>query len=293
MLPTCDQVYEGPKKLWMELDKDYRLSEKGQRRKSTGDDVLDMKVATYRPFYSFHNSPGITNAELSNEFPITYNAYAHWKDKSPSSFRWIIEALMMTENNNNKQIAEDIGPPMKPAIIKAYRELYFDVKDNLNRPPWINKYIWAPTRGCKSEEMFFVTNVYKRIALYGGKHAFMAIMSGEILKQEVIDILYDIVSSDESISSLKSPANYAKLDAVGRSVHHSNIINRVHKDRVLKSGGGGMPAIPVEVMRSLGSAVGGSMRVMGLEMQLDSKEVVQTDMYTDEDIKNANNGKNG
>lgn len=286
MLSISDQSGDGPAWLWGELERDLELSKEGFRRESTTPRE-DMLISRYRCFYALCNSACVSNAQLSHDYPSCHKALIIRRDSSISSFKWIIEAMLMTKATN-KEIAAELGSRIKPATIKAYRDMYFDVRQNLDKPAWVQKYIWSPMIGVRDESLYYVSVIYKKIAFYGGKHLLGVLFSSNVSDPEYKKWVSTFVDEEEMRRSLQFTATHAKLDTGGKAIVHASYVSRQAMERNSNTGGAG-GVIPPEALRSLGDAIQGSMRIMDLDLKLGSKETVMVDMYTDEDLKNAKN----
>ena len=86
--------------------------------------------------YDREASP-LKNTELITIYGDIYQAYRIYIDEE-SLFKWELEASVLA-NVEPTEIAVSVGAP--EAVIIAYEELFFDVRDRLDKPSYIRNYV--------------------------------------------------------------------------------------------------------------------------------------------------------
>jgi len=276
--------FGGPSWLWKALEREAELKKQGIARvPHTEESEFDMVV--YRTFHALWNSAVMTSEELSLMYPSLYTAAQTWQDGDVTSMRWLIEAMIMT-GASDKKIAHQLGKGELPTMVRAYRELFFNVKDNLDKPAWLQQYLWQP--GYKSEpELYYVNLGYKMAAHFGGWKILEGMFSASITDPDQQAWFFNVMATSHMKKSLQFGANYARLDVGSKMTVLSDFFANTMKAR---SGGGGAPEDTDEALTRVAKAVSGCMQVMGLDLKLGSRETIAVDMYTDEETKNGKNG---
>lgn len=86
--------------------------------------------------YDKESSP-LKNTELITVYGDIYQAYRIYIDEE-SLFKWELEASVLA-NVEPTEIAISVGSP--ESVIIAYEELFFDVRDRLDKPSYIRNYV--------------------------------------------------------------------------------------------------------------------------------------------------------
>jgi hypothetical protein len=272
--------FGGPSWLWSALELDRKAAGNGAATRHASD-RNKFKIELYRRFYELWSGGTETNEALLDEYPSCYDAANIWRDNEVSSFKWIIEAMILA-GADSIEIAEELGNVNSAVTVKAYKDLFFDVAENKDKKAWMYKYIWSRSHNNKNSELYYVDMVYKAAGMLGGSTILGGLLIFGAVNNDTRDWIEQFVGSEKDKTTLRYASNYAKLDAGSKMIANEAVT--AGWARVKSQTGQGI--VPQVVYDRLGTAVSGAMTIMGLNQSLDSKELVNVDMYKDEDIKN-------
>jgi len=275
--------FGGPSWLWSILEYDLELSSKGLVREPSTDEK-EFLIDRYREFYAMWNCRTTSDVEVATTFSSEYGAVLTWQDNSVSSFKWLIEAMILADASDT-EIAYELGDEESPATINCYRRLFFDVYNNKQRPIWMQKYLWSSATQ-SDPALYYVDTIYKIIAHFGGKDMLGSLFGATITDNNSKQWIGNYLETEFLKKSLQFSANYAKLDVCTRNTVHDRVMNDI---KSVDSSNSGDALEAAAVMKSLSEALSANMNVMDMDSQLNSKELVRVDMYKDEDIKNGKN----
>ena len=88
----------------------------------------------------------------------------------PSCMRHALEAAVLGQATNN-WIRENIHPVLSDPIIELFCALFFDVKKRLDTAIWIERYVLAPARSTKGDELRLSVYDWKMAALVARDHS--------------------------------------------------------------------------------------------------------------------------
>jgi len=272
--------FGGPSWLWSALGHDYDMAQKGRVR-YPGKETNEVRMKIYREFYAMWNTPGITDEEVMTTFEIPFCAAVTWGEKSTSSSKWFIEAMLMTDATDI-EISEALGGEESPAMIMAYRDLFFDVAKNKDKPIWLQKYLWSAAVK-SAPEIYYVDTIYKMMAHTGGRPLLGAMFGVVMTNPEDESRCHNLMKTEALKNSLQFSANYAKLDVNTRNMVHEKVMTDFKEISAKQEGSAESDLI----MNRLAETLRVGMTMMGRDRQLGSKEQILVPMYKDEDIKNG------
>lgn len=273
--------FGGPSWLWSALEHDLDMSRKKLTR-FPGKERNEYQIEKYKDFFGMWNTPGMSDDEVAETYKTQYEAAQVWQDRSTSSFKWLIEAMMLTEATN-KEISQEMGDELSPASVVCYHELFFDIKSKQRKPVWMQKYIWA-TATQSDPSIYYVDTIYKLLAHFGGKDLLGALFCATMPSTENKEWVGKYLESEFLKKSLQFSSNYAKLDVCTRNSIHDRVMTDIQTSNAKSAGESNEST---EVMAKLAETLAGGMRMIDMDRKMGSKETVAVDMYKNEDIKNG------
>lgn len=136
-----------------------------------GFEWIRRAIRLKRRFEQANNRPAAIYALLQRDRDLFW-AHSIWaEDKAPT--RWGIEARVLA-GETNEEIAAKVGT--SPAVIAAYEQVFFDVREKLQNTDYITNVVMADavTRGLQERQYDLL---WKMLGYKGGAHVLNAVIS--------------------------------------------------------------------------------------------------------------------
>lgn len=280
-VPVRHRDFGGPSWLWTALENDYENGGLGQSHyvANIEDPEKLFRIKKYRGFFRNFNKFKNQASVLMTSYPSIYTASATWSDVTQTSFRWIVEAMIMA-GATDKEIAWELGKDEVPETITAYRELFFDLEGNEDRLGYMSKWVWGPAEA--NTEYYLVDLVYKIAAKYGSREHLASLLHGFMTYAPHKTWFQDVVKYSRLRHALQFASTYVKLDVCSKANVTERIIDEMGRNPEKAEEGSKLIAAGMD---ELSSEMHSLMGVFDMDMELGSKEEITADMYADKDIK--------
>jgi hypothetical protein len=270
--------FGGPAWLWEQLCYRKRTAAGDSRVDTclTGDSLFEEVAAEWHAFYI---DDTIANEVAAYLFPPFWNATTMWSATEPGALRWVVEALILAEQND-KDIAAQLGPEEDPSTIAVYRRLFFDVEAGRHSLAWMTKYVWEPGMA-RSGRLYMYDYCYKTAALYGGLAVFNNILLPAVSDPDSEKWLYGFLNSERRKLLLNTAGNSAKLPTAMLLPAHEMAIS---KWLDVKATAGGLSGDTGKSLETLMSLVADETRISNMETRMGRQEIVDIEKYKDGEL---------
>lgn len=269
----------GPSFVWRSLQNSEQIKKQG--RETAELFTLPAVYDDIASFYSLATNRDIPQEVVNDAFPEHFIAWKWFLSTYPSSQRWYLEALLLTDLSCT-DIAYKIGDDVSPLVVDIYRRAFFNVtpscKDNIG---WMRQYVWVPGMTHQST-LFYYDFIYKLAAFYSGPVTLDMLSSPQDLSAEHKQWIRKVISDYRDKYVLTSGNMYANLNIDNQVVIHETISKEWAE---IAKASENTSTLTDDAMRLLVDAVGKSAVLLNKGAKLDSVENFQSLMYSDDEIK--------
>ena len=205
--PVPNIEFNGPDSLWQRIKAVHSAKAKGFNLE--GNMITKPIPEIHSLFYECLMSKVYPQEVLADVYPYHYTALQIFNDRDAGSYKWYIDALLLT-NAEYAYIADNMGKGISKEVIRVYSDLFFDVIDNKTKVAWMNKYIWAPAENHTTKFLYY-DYLYKSVAVNGGPAVFVEFLMPANLSPELERRLMQLAYSLKRRLALKAMGQYADL----------------------------------------------------------------------------------
>lgn len=275
-------IYEegGPDFIWNALKAREVLRKEG---KSTAE--LFELPSIYKDIESFHECitcRDIPQEVVNHAFPDHYRAWQWYLSAYPSSPRWYLEALLLSDLSLY-EISKKLGDEELTLSIDVYKRAFFNVsKDKRNNLGWMRQYIWVPGMS-HITNLYYYDFIYKAAAVYGSVYLLDSLISPDVLSPAALSWAQQMVRDTRARYMLTSGNTYINLNTDNDIIVQENIMRSW--DAVNKETASSSANITDDAMTRLIEAVGNTAKLLSSGASNKNTETFNSAKYSDADIK--------
>ena len=188
---------------------DWRWKRALYERKNEREGILDFKASAdltiklakrFLTVWEDSKFQGPLVRELMPGMAFLYDLH---KETSPGCTRHALEAALVARAKP-QFIQSKVHKRLTPFVVRTYELLFYDVKNKLDSPFWVEKYIFAPAMAHKKDGLLNSDLVWKVVAYRGGQdRLLMDCLRGHTYKGKDADWIIDHVVSQNARETLK------------------------------------------------------------------------------------------
>lgn len=273
-------IYEegGPDFVWASLKARDALKREG---KTTGElFTLPDLYADIAAFYDVITCRDIPQEVVNQAFPDHYKAWQWYLSSYPSSQKWYVEALLLTDLPL-ADIVKKLGPDVSPLTVDVYKRAFFNISEEKKKSlGWMRQYIWVPSMSHMTN-LYYYDFIYKAAAVYGSPYLLETLLSPEELPPASLQWAQRLVRDTRAKHMLTSGNVYTNLSADNEILVQENIVKAWDSVKEVEST---TTSITDEAMTKLIEAVGNTAKLLS-DTSAVNKETFQSAKYSDADIK--------
>ena len=285
MMTKTTVVYdkEGPDAVWATLH--TKAAIKRSRRNTSAMIPIGSDNEDIERFYEIITDHTIPQEVARDAFPDHYKALSWFTAGYPSSPRWYVEAMLLTDVpliEITKVAAYDISP----LVIDIYKRAFFNVSvEKRQNVGWMRQYIWTPAME-HSTNLYYYDFVLKLAGCYGGPEVLNALVLPSVMSGESKAWLQDVVLDQRDRGVLTSGNVYAKLSPDQQAITQS----QTYKDWQAVRDAAASQGVGADSMQLLMEAVKNTVQIINSESSVDSRYEFISEKYTDDQIKGSHHG---
>ena len=271
----------GPSFVWRAMQNLEQLKKQGRETAELFD--LPPVYDDIASFYALATNRDVPQEIVNDAFPDHYMAWKWFLSTYPSSPRWYLEALLLTDLSL-AEIANKVGYSISPLVVDIYKRAFFNITaEHKNNLGWMRQYIWVPGMTHQSS-LFYYDFIYKLAAVYSGIKTIDMLITPEELSTESKKWIRQIISDYRDRYMLTSGNMYANLN-IDNQVVVQEAISKEWAE--LTKASETSSTLTDDAMRLLVDAVGKSAVLLNKSDQLAPIETFQSLKYADDEIKKA------
>jgi len=269
---TC--TVDGPDFVWATLQ--ARGSKSRAGKKTVPLEALSPVYADIEAFYSVFTDHSIPQEVVKNAYPDHYLATTWYTSAYPSSSRWYLEALLLTEADI-QTIARCIAPSAPVLAVDVYKRAFFNITpEKKQNPGWMRQYIWGPA-SARTNALYFHDLILKMAGCFEGIEMLNQLVQPNRLSSEATAWLKATAQEQRLRLVLTTGGAYGKLSPEIQI----SVTEAVHKDWAEK-GTGREDELGNEAMHQLMDAVHNSIGVIKTGEDLPPRYEHITKTYEDD-----------
>lgn len=270
----------GPDFVWASLRDKSALKRDG---KATSDFYeLPEIYSDIASFFDVINNRDIPQEVILHAFPDHYKAWQWYISSYPSSQKWYLEALLLTDLPLYK-IVEKLGETDAALAVDVYKRAFFNIpteyKNNLG---WMRSHIWVPSM-LHTSNLYYYDFIYKAAAVYGSVYLLDTLISPEALPPATLAWTQQMVRDNRTKHMLTSGNIYTTLNTDNEIVVQENIVR--YWDTINKETQSTSANITDDAMNRLIEAVGNTAKLLSSGASDTTIETFNSAKYSDADIK--------
>ena len=268
----------GPDHVWAFLKEKDAIKKSGK----TTDELFELPEAysDIASFYDVITCRDIPQEVVREAFPDHYKAWQWYLSSYPSSTRWYLEALLLTDLPL-AEIVKKLGTEVSTLAVDVYKRAFFNVtkekKDNLG---WMRQYIWVPSMSHLTN-LYYYDFVYKSAAVYGSVYLLDSLLSPAELPPAALAWAQKMVRDTRTKHMLTSGNIYTNLSADAEIIVQENIVKAWDSVKEVEST---TTSITDDAMTKLIEAVGNTAKLLSDNTEI-KRETFNSAKYSDADIK--------
>lgn len=237
---------------------------------------LPPEYADIESFFTVFTDHTIPKEVVKDAYPDHFLAVTWYTSAYPSSPRWYLEALLLTEESL-QDIAALVAPSAPVLAIDVYKRAFFNITpEKKNNPGWMRQYLWGPA-SARTNALYYHDFILKMAGFLEGAELLNQLVKPGALSDKASNWLKYTAQDQRLRMVLTSGGAYGKLSPELKMT----VAETVHKDWVDK-GTGREDELGSAAMQQLMDAVQSSIGVTKTEEELPSQYEFTSKMYDDE-----------
>lgn len=210
------------------------LYERQREREDSRDFVAstDLTVRLAKRFLEVWEDPELQGASCRELLPGFSFIHDLYMEKSPGCTKHALEAAILA-GAVPEFIVEKIHPRLTSFVTRLYELVYFDVRERMESPFWVEKYIFAPALAEDKAEVRASNLVWKLIGYYGGPDRLLKdCLRGKSYSGKDMDWLMEHIVSQDAREALKFVHSGDRLPKEISAPAHQRTVDRMVEDRI-------------------------------------------------------------
>jgi hypothetical protein len=171
----------------------------------------DLTVQLAKRFLTTWENEKLQGAPCRELMPGMTFLYDLYMENSVGCTKHALEAALMAKAKP-LFIQSKVHRRLTPFIVRLYELIFFDVRDKLDSPFWVEKYIFAPAMATGNSDMRVSNLVWKIIGYHGGEKRLLSdCIRGHKYSNKDADWIVDHVVSENARETLKYVHTSSKL----------------------------------------------------------------------------------
>lgn len=273
-------INRGPDFVWASLRDKSALKKEGKATTSLYE--LPDIYADIESFFNVLQNKDIPQEVILHAFPDHYKAWQWYISSYPSSQKWYLEALLLTDLPLYK-IVEKLGESDSALAVDVYKRAFFNVPDEYKKNlGWMRRHIWVPSM-LHTSNLYYYDFIYKSAAVYGSVYLLDTLISPEALPPATLAWTQQMVRDTRAKHMLTSGNMYTNLNTDNNIIVQENIVR--YWDSVNKETQSTSANITDDAMHRLIEAVGNTAKLLSSGPSDTNIETFNSVKYSDADIK--------
>jgi hypothetical protein len=171
----------------------------------------DLVIKLAKRFLKLWEDDRFQGAPARELMPGMAFLYDLHQEHSPGCTRHALEASLVA-NAKPQFIQSKVHKKLTPFVVRTYELLFYDVRDKLDSPFWVEKYIFGPAMVHKKDDILNSDLIWKVVAYKGGpERLLMDCLRGHTYQGKDADWIINHVVSQNARETLKYVHTSGKL----------------------------------------------------------------------------------
>lgn len=169
----------------------------------------DIGVQVAKRYLRTFETPKLDITAIRRLMPAVSAIHDIYQEDSPSCVRHALEASILARLGND-DIRMHVHPDLSDLMIEMYCSLFFDVRERLDTPFWIERCVFTPadhSSGDLRNSKYF----WKIVAYSDGKGFIEKCLSGCAYREDTIAKMREMVIAQDAKNTLKALHNRGRL----------------------------------------------------------------------------------